>query len=67
MILQDGMVFLLLNAAVTGVLLLNSALTGTLLLNSSPCTADAPDLPFQLICGDGQKVDFTDVRNQTLQ
>jgi hypothetical protein len=51
MILQDGMVFLLLNAAVTGVLLLNSALTGTLLLNSSPCTADAPDLPFQLICG----------------
>ncbi len=51
MILQDGIVFLLLNAAVTGVLLLNSALTGTLLLNSSPCTADAPDLPFQLICG----------------
>ncbi len=41
MILQDGMVFVL----------LNSALTGTLLLNSSPCTADAPDLPFQLICG----------------
>jgi hypothetical protein len=22
-----------------------------LLLNSSPCAADAPDLPFQLICG----------------
>jgi hypothetical protein len=49
MILQDGMVFLLLNAAVTGVLLLNSALTGTLLLNSSLCAADARDLPFQLI------------------
>lgn len=52
MILQDGMVFLLLKNAVTGVLLLNSALTRTLLLNSSPCAADAPDLPFQLICGD---------------
>ncbi len=51
MILQDGMVLLLLNGAVTVVLLLNSALTGTLLLNSSPCTTDAPDLPFQLICG----------------
>ncbi len=51
MTLQDGMVFLLLNAAVTGVLLLNSALTGIVLLKSSPCTADALDLPFQLICG----------------
>ncbi len=51
MILQDGMVFLLLKNAVTGVLLLNSALTGTLLLNSSPCAADAPDLPFHLVCG----------------